>query len=164
MNAIRNMVFKEFYLSDLAACRKLGASLAASLQTGDIVTLSGNLGAGKTELCRAIIHSMGYDEDVPSPTFNLVQVYEPDLEDIDTPAVWHMDLYRLENKSDVYELGIEDAFDTAVTLIEWPDRMGSILPPGHLKVHLETDETDNARRITFSGNEYWQRKLGAIEI
>lgn len=164
MNAIRYMNFKEIYLEDLTACRKLASRLAPLLHTGDIVTLSGNLGTGKTELCRAMIHSMGYDEDVPSPTFNLVQVYEPELEDMNTPTVWHMDLYRLEKASDVFELGIEDAFDTAVTLIEWPDKMGSYLPSGHLQIHLEMGETDNTRHIVFNGNEYWQRKLGAIEV
>ena len=116
---------KEFYLEDLSKSRQLACRLAPMLKTGDILTFEGELGAGKTEFCRAIIHALGYNEDVPSPTFNLVQTYEPPHDDMARPAVWHMDLYRLEKPQDVFELGIEDGFDTAITLIEWPDRMGA---------------------------------------
>ncbi len=164
MNANLPMTIKEFYLKDLAACRTLAAQLAPLLKTGDIVTLNGTLGAGKTEFCRAIIHALGYDEDVPSPTFNLVQVYEPALDDLQTPAVWHMDLYRLENEEDVFELGVEDAFDTAVTLIEWPEKMGRFLPKGHLRIEMEMTATENERTIKFTGEDYWKQRLGALEI
>lgn len=163
MNAIRYMSFKEFYLKDLSACRALAKRLASTLQPGDIITFNGNLGAGKTEFCRSIIHSMGYDEDVPSPTFSLVQVYEPELDNIDMPTVWHLDLYRLESESDVFELGVEEAFDNAVTLIEWPEKMGENLPSGHLQIDLQMGDTENARIVKFSGNRYWQQKLGAFE-
>lgn len=158
------MIFKDFYLKDLPTCRLLASRLAPLLKTGDIVTFTGGLGAGKTEFCRAIIHALGYDEDVPSPTFNLVQIYEPQLEDLKTPAVWHMDLYRLEDEEDVFELGIEDAFDSAVTLIEWPDKMGKFLPEDHLKIRLSMAEDQGARNISFSGGKYWQQKLAALEV
>ncbi len=164
MNANLHMIIKELYLKDLSACRTLAKKLAMLLKTGDIITLDGNLGTGKTEFCRAIIHALGYNEDVPSPTFNLVQVYEPELDDMETPAVWHIDLYRLENEEDVFELGIEDAFDTAVTLIEWPEKMGRFLPQEHLKINLKMAATEEARSITFAGGAYWQKKLGALEV
>ena len=153
------MILKEFYLKDINASRRLAASLAPLLRTGDILALNGDLGSGKTEFCRAIIHALGYHEDVPSPTFNLVQIYEPDLDDINTPAVWHIDLYRLENMTEIYELGIEEGFDTAVTMIEWPDRMGNSLPEGHLGITMSMTEKKGARNIVLEGNDYWQSRL-----
>ncbi len=158
------MVFKVFYLENLSDCHMLAARLAPFLQTGDIIAFIGNLGTGKTEFCRSIIHALGYNEDVPSPTFNLVQVYEPEMNDQEKPAVWHMDLYRLEDENDVFELGIEDAFDSGITLIEWPEKMGKFLPPEHLKIHLELGDNENARLATFSGSEYWQKKLRELEV
>ncbi len=164
MNAINYMVFKEFYLENLSDCQKLASQLAPFLQTGDIIAFTGNLGTGKTEFCRSIIHALGYKEDVPSPTFNLVQVYEPEMDDMEKPAVWHMDLYRLEHENDVFELGIEDAFDSAITLVEWPEKMGKFLPPEHLQIHLTLGEGENTRLVTFGGSEYWQKRLRELEV
>ena len=153
-----------FYLEDLKASRAFAEKLATYLKTGDIVTFEGTLGAGKTEFCRALIHSIGYNEDVPSPTFSLLQTYEPALDDYETPAVWHLDLYRLENSEDVLELGIEDGFETAITLIEWPDKMGSYLPEEHLKVTLFMAEHEGARHIELSCTDYWLPKLKDFEV
>lgn len=140
----------EFELADVAATRECAIWLAPVLKEGDVIALEGNLGAGKTEFCRALIHALGYAEDVPSPTFTLVQVYDS------LPlAVWHVDLYRLEKREEVYELGLEEAFDSALTLIEWPDRMN--LPPGCLKLHLEI--TGDSRKLTLSGGPDWHARL-----
>lgn len=158
------MTLKEFHLENLAKSRLLAERLSILLKTGDILAFEGNLGAGKTEFCRAIIHGLGYDEDVPSPTFNLVQVYEPALDDLKTPSVWHMDLYRLESPEEVFELGVEDGFDTAVTLIEWPDRMGSYLPQEHLKISLTATEKEGVRNIVFNGGEYWKIRLKELDL
>lgn len=155
---------KEFYLENLSKSRLLASRLSALLKSGDILTFEGNLGTGKTEFCRAIIHALGYDEDVPSPTFNLVQIYEPSLEDLSTPAVWHMDLYRLENAQDVFELGIEDGFDTALTLIEWPERMGNYLPTEHLKITLSHGDKEGSRYISFAGSPNWQDRIEGLEL
>lgn len=153
------MIIREFYLDDIAASRRLAGQFSTLLNVGDIITFEGNLGAGKTEFCRAIIHALGFNEDVPSPTFSLLQTYEPPLDDEEAPAVWHLDLYRLERPEDVFELGVEDGFDTAITMIEWPDRMGRYLPDEHLKVSLSMTKKEGARKISFSGSEYWAARL-----
>jgi tRNA threonylcarbamoyladenosine biosynthesis protein TsaE len=104
-------------LEDEAATAQLGARIAAALAPGDIVALSGELGAGKTALARAILRARGVEGHVPSPTFTLVQAY-------DTPGltVHHFDLYRVEDETELRELGLEDAREEGVLLIEWPER------------------------------------------
>src|SRR4051812_262642 len=122
-------------LPDEATTEALGASLAARLEIGDVIGLKGDLGAGKTTLARAIVRAAADDPEliVPSPTFTLVEVYE-------TPrgAVWHFDLYRLETPEQVFELGWEEALSEGITIIEWPERLGPLLPK-HLSVTLEVD-------------------------
>ena len=122
-------------LPNEAATEALGATLAARLKPGDVVGLQGDLGAGKTTLARAIIRAAAEDPDliVPSPTFTLVEVY-------DTPkgAYWHFDLYRLDDPEQVYELGWEEALAEGIVLLEWPERLGPLLPQ-HLGVTLEVD-------------------------
>jgi tRNA threonylcarbamoyladenosine biosynthesis protein TsaE len=118
-----------------AATEQLGTTLAQRLKLGDVVGLKGDLGAGKTTLARAIVRAAANDPDliVPSPTFTLVEVY-------DTPkgSFWHFDLYRLETPEQVYELGWEEALAEGIVLIEWPERLGPLLPK-HLSVTLELD-------------------------
>jgi len=122
-------------LPDERATDQLGATLAARLRTGDVVGLKGELGAGKTTLARAILRAAADDARliVPSPTFTLVEVYE-------TPCgtFWHFDLYRLETPEQVFELGWEEALAEGISIIEWPDRLGPLLPR-HLSVTLEMD-------------------------
>ncbi|WP_417316963.1 tRNA (adenosine(37)-N6)-threonylcarbamoyltransferase complex ATPase subunit type 1 TsaE [Emcibacter sp.] len=149
-------------LKDLNATRKLAQSLSSCLRAGDIVAFDGDLGAGKTEFCRSLIHALGYAEDVPSPTFNLVQIYEPAVDDRETPAVWHFDFYRLEEPEDAIELGIDDAFDQAVSLIEWPSRIGSYLPQDHLLVRLEIDGESEERLVSIEGDQNWQKRLAGV--
>ncbi len=155
---------KEVSVCDLPESQRLAVALSKCLKTGDVITFKGTLGAGKTEFCRSLIHALGYAEDVPSPTFNLVQIYEPPIEDQETPAVWHMDLYRLEEPEEIFELGIEEGFDTAISLIEWPDRMGKYLPQDHLKINLSVADDTDARSISFAGGKYWQQKLAVLEV
>jgi tRNA threonylcarbamoyladenosine biosynthesis protein TsaE len=127
-------------LPDERATERLGATLAERLRVGDVVGLKGDLGAGKTTLARAIIRAAAGDREliVPSPTFTLVEVYE-------TPrgTFWHFDLYRLETAEQVYELGWEEALAEGIVLIEWPERLGKLLPQ-HLGVTLELE--DDGRR------------------
>jgi tRNA threonylcarbamoyladenosine biosynthesis protein TsaE len=122
-------------LPDESATERLGATLAERLRVGDVVGLKGELGAGKTTLARAIIRAAAGDREliVPSPTFTLVEVYE-------TPrgSFWHFDLYRLEAAEQVYELGWEEALAEGIVLIEWPQRLGNLLPR-HFSVALEVD-------------------------
>jgi tRNA threonylcarbamoyladenosine biosynthesis protein TsaE len=122
-------------LPDEAATLALGARLAACLRRGDVVTLSGPLGAGKTTLARGLVSALlGPAAETPSPTYTLVQTY-------DTPGfeLWHFDLYRLESPEEVYELGFEDALIDGVSLMEWPERLGALAPPDRLDVILAPD-------------------------
>jgi tRNA threonylcarbamoyladenosine biosynthesis protein TsaE len=123
----------------------LGWSLARQARRGDVILLQGPIGAGKSCLARAFIRArLGRMEEVPSPTFTLVQVYEAEGGDI-----WHADLYRLTRPDDVWELGLDDAFQTAICLVEWPDRLGSHVPPDALLIRLETH--GDSRRAMLSG-------------
>lgn len=146
-------------LNDETETRAAAADLARILKTGDIIALSGTLGVGKTAFARALINALpGVEEEVPSPTFTLVQTYRRgDLE------VWHFDLYRLEEPDDAFELGIEDAFADAVSLIEWPDKLGPYLPSRHLRVVLENTDLPESRTLTFEGNASWGERLAAVE-
>jgi len=107
-------------LKDEEATASLGARLAALARAGDVITLSGPLGVGKTALARGFISALGHEGDVPSPSFAIVQPYG-ELE----PAVWHVDLYRIEHVSELDELGLDSAAD-AVLLVEWPERAGAV--------------------------------------
>jgi tRNA threonylcarbamoyladenosine biosynthesis protein TsaE len=131
----RKMPAFSMSLANEVATESLGATLAMRLRRGDVVGLKGDLGAGKTTLARAIIRAAAEDPDliVPSPTFTLVEVYE-------TPrgTFWHFDLYRLEAPEQVYELGWEEARAEGIVLLEWPERLGPLLPQ-HLSVILELD-------------------------
>src|SRR6478752_7840156 len=110
---------REFALPDLDATTRLGAGIAAGLKPGVAIALWGDLGSGKTTLARAILRALGVSEDVPSPTFTLVQSYDtPDL------TVRHYDLYRIENANEIAELGIDEAVEDGVALVEWPERAG----------------------------------------
>lgn len=132
------------FLPDEEATSALGSRLAGLLQKGDTLLLEGPIGAGKSHLARALIRArLGRMEDVPSPTFTLVQTYDSD------PDIWHADLYRLTHPDEVLELGLEDAFATAICLVEWPDRLGPHLPKDALRIRLRTE--GEGRSATLSG-------------
>jgi tRNA threonylcarbamoyladenosine biosynthesis protein TsaE len=119
-------------LPDLEAMEAFGASIAAQLLPGDVIALSGPLGAGKTTLARSIIAALGYREEVPSPTFTIVETY-----DVDPPLV-HADFYRLESPREAEELGLDDYREGAALLAEWPENAGGFAhEPGCLTVALE---------------------------
>lgn len=139
-------------LPDETETAALGARLAAAARPGDVIALSGGLGAGKTTLARSLIRQLaGADTDVPSPTFTLVQTY-------DTPPlpIWHFDLYRLEDPGEARELGLEEAVD-GLALIEWPERLGRLLPVARLEVQLSFGEPGRiARLVDFDD---WSTRL-----
>jgi tRNA threonylcarbamoyladenosine biosynthesis protein TsaE len=147
-------------LADEAATSRLGAALARLARPGDVILLFGNLGTGKSTLARAFVRALtSPDEEVPSPTFTLVQAYEAEPADI-----WHFDLYRLEKPEDSYELGIEDAFVDGISLIEWPERLGHLTPRRRLEVALGAGATESSRRATLTSHAQWDDRLGDVTI
>jgi tRNA threonylcarbamoyladenosine biosynthesis protein TsaE len=142
-------------LADEKATEALAAQLAALALPSDVIALSGELGAGKTCFARAFIRARGGEESVPSPTFTLAQTYE-----LPRGAVWHFDLYRLRAAEEAWELGIEDAFHGGISLIEWPERLGSLLPARRLRIALDFGPTPGARRATLSPGGDWAVRLG----
>ncbi|MBV8978563.1 MAG: tRNA (adenosine(37)-N6)-threonylcarbamoyltransferase complex ATPase subunit type 1 TsaE [Alphaproteobacteria bacterium] len=140
---------REVPLPDGAATERLGSAIAAGLAVGDAVALEGDLGAGKTTLARAILRALGVSEEVPSPTFTLVQHYETRA-----LAVRHYDLYRLKDAAELRELGLDEALDEGAALIEWPERAGPALPADALHVALSITGSAS-RRAQLRGPGKW---------
>ena len=136
---------------------EIATRLGGALQPGDTILLEGSIGSGKTHFARALIQStLMKPEDVPSPTYTLVQVYETQIGDI-----WHSDLYRLASVEEIEELGLVDAFDTSICLIEWPEKLGPLTPQSALHVRFSTDPDDQDTRhvsLTWSDPK-WNAKL-----
>lgn len=139
-------------LADEAATARLGAAIAAGLRTGEAVCLSGPLGAGKSTLARALVRALTTPkEEVPSPTFTLVQFYVgPRL------AVAHFDLYRLTRAEEAYEIGLDDALDEGAAVIEWPERLGAHLPADRLDVEIGHTEEEAGRRVRLTPHGAWE--------
>lgn len=132
--------------------RVLAVRLAQILKKGDVIALQGVLGAGKTVFARALVNALApAEEEVPSPTFTLVQVY-----DAQDPAIWHFDFYRLEDQEEILELGWDEARRHGVAVIEWPERLGSLLPKDRLEIGIHlVDDSENARDVTFTPFGKW---------
>lgn len=148
------------FLPDEQATTSFGARLAPLLAPGDTILLEGPIGAGKTSLARAVIQARlaaaGRHEDVPSPTYTLVQTY-----DDGACEIWHADLYRLGDPGEIVELGLDEAFETAIVLVEWPDRLGDLAPATALHLRLSVDGEGRLARLTGPA-ERWD-KLAAVQ-
>jgi tRNA threonylcarbamoyladenosine biosynthesis protein TsaE len=131
-----------------------GVRLATAARVGDAIALSGDLGAGKTTLARGLLRGLGLEGEAPSPTFTLVQSYEPP--ELRLP-VWHCDLYRLEHPEEAIELGLDEAYDSALVLIEWPERLGRHLPAHALRLRLE-GAGEPQRRLTATVPPAWEAR------
>ena len=156
----------QVHFSTADQTRQFAVNLSDHLKSGDVVLLQGAIGAGKTHFARSLIRArlakVGIEEDVPSPTFTLVQTYN-----VGTAEIWHADLYRLTHPDEIEELGLTQAFDDAICLIEWPDRLGELQPDNALLISIEASPDSNQedhRVITFSGDAaIWRdRVLGAL--
>ncbi len=145
-------------LQDLAATHGLARLLASCLRARDVVALAGPLGSGKTTLVRDIVRVLGQeDEEVPSPTFTLVQTY-----DLPNFTLWHFDLFRVESWTELVELDFEDAFGDGVSMIEWPDRMGALLPVDALRIDLDFGAAPEARTARMSGSQSWRERVDSM--
>src|SRR5258708_4200708 len=157
----------DIVLPDEDATRRFAIDVAAALKPGDLVTLSGDLGAGKTTLARTIIRALGADEaiEVPSPTFTLLQIY-----DLPRFPVVHADLYRVNTLAELSELGWEEASEGAAVLVEWPDRAGALIQADRLEIALAlaNDLGLSYRQIRLNGLGVWADRLtrlrGAREL
>jgi tRNA threonylcarbamoyladenosine biosynthesis protein TsaE len=139
-----------------AETQAFAISLAPLLQPGDWVLLNGPLGAGKTTFARSLLQALGHYGDVPSPTFTLIQTYDgPEMH----CPVWHVDLYRLDNARDVAQLGLDDAGDDVLLLVEWPERLGAI--PDHA-LRIDFSASSGHREIALYGNARWHERLRSL--
>lgn len=147
-------------LKTLEDTQALAQRLGALLEVGDVILLKGLVGAGKTELTRCVIQHLLpphlKDEAIPSPTFTLVQTYET------TPPIWHLDLYRLKNPEEVWELGLEEGLTQAVLFIEWPENMGDLKFQNTLTLTLSLDDDQKTRHLDLSGTGTWQNPLNRL--
>jgi tRNA threonylcarbamoyladenosine biosynthesis protein TsaE len=157
--------FAHLTLTDEDSTRAFGACLAAVLRPGDAILLVGEIGAGKSVLSRAVIQArlaaLGRIEDVPSPTFTLVQTY-----DLETCELWHCDLYRLRDPQEIDALGLAEAWTTGIVLIEWPDRLGADVPPGALVIALRAtgpEDTSRNMRLTDLGGDWVARLAPCLD-
>lgn len=138
-----SLLTKHYVLNDESATNRLATALSKQTKPGDCIALSGHIGAGKSAFARAFIRALfGADTEVPSPTFTLVQIYEGLGFD-----VWHADLYRLTDTQDAIELGLIDAFETAVCLIEWPEILAPLLPQRTLKIEMSSNDAIHTARL-----------------
>lgn len=140
------------------ATARAAEQLGPMLVPGDTVLLTGPVGAGKTHFARHLIRSILIEpEDIPSPTFTLVQTYETQA-----GALWHTDLYRISSLEEIEELGLTEAFDSAICLVEWPDRLGPLRPETALNITLDSGLAENSRVLRARWQDVkWGAKIGA---
>ena len=144
-------------LPDEAATAAFAARISELAEVGDVIALKGDLGCGKTSFARSFIRARGGAEEVPSPTFTLVQIYE-----LTPAAIWHFDLYRVKSSEEAWELGIEDAFSEGISLIEWPERLGPLLPRRRLEIEFLFGDRPDERRALIDAGESWRQRLAGI--
>lgn len=139
-------------LADAAATEAAGETLANVLRAGDVVTLSGGLGAGKTSFARGVLRALGLEEEAPSPTFAIVQPYDPP--EVRLPVL-HIDLYRIDDPAEIAELGIDEARGYSALLVEWPGHGGAGRWGDALALTFAV-EPDGARRLTWAAPPAWE--------
>ena len=142
----------DFVIHSEKEMNQVAKKIAPLLNKGDVVALYGTLGVGKTTLVRAIVRTfLGQRTDVPSPTFTLLQTYETKKY-----PIYHFDFYRLKSPNEAYEIGIEDAFASGVSFVEWPEKIGNLLPKKHIAVRI--DMIPDGRAIYIQGLPHENKK------
>lgn len=145
------------HLADADATAAFAAKIGPELAAGDVMLLNGPVGAGKTHFARALIQSILIEpEDVPSPTFTLVQTY-----DTSKGELWHTDLYRIGSDTEIDELGLLDAFENAICLVEWPDRLGKMCPQNALTIDLIARGDTRDAHLSWT-DERWTKVLAKV--
>jgi tRNA threonylcarbamoyladenosine biosynthesis protein TsaE len=153
--------FRRLGLPSPDATARFARVLAPMLGPGDVILLEGPIGSGKTHFARALIQGRLFldgapTEDVPSPTFTLVQSY-----DTGRAEIWHADLYRLTHPDEVEELGLTQAFDEAICIVEWPDRLAELAPENPLTICFQQGEQPDERVVLLYGDESWQKRIAS---
>ncbi|MDE1902613.1 MAG: tRNA (adenosine(37)-N6)-threonylcarbamoyltransferase complex ATPase subunit type 1 TsaE [Alphaproteobacteria bacterium] len=144
-------------LADEAATGRFAARLARLARRGDVITLRGELGSGKTTFARAFVRArLGESLEVPSPTFTLVEIYDGGDS---APAIWHFDLFRLNSANEARELGFEEALADDISLIEWPERLGTLLPAERLALTFAAGPTRESRSLTVEPSTSWRDRI-----
>lgn len=149
--------------TDSTRLAEIAAALARRIRIGDVILLMGDLGTGKTTFARFLLHALGVSEEVPSPSFTLVQTYEITQDGTIMP-VWHFDLYRLEDAAEIAELGVEEALETGLTLIEWPEIALDALPDDRLEIHLAMTDDPDRRDLRILGGGDWLRRWPEVGV
>ena len=150
--------YTDIDIANEAATEALAAKIAGICGVGDMIALYGNLGVGKTVFARAFIRARaGKDEEVPSPTFSLAQLYE-----CDPVPIYHFDLYRLNMPDEILELGFDDAMVNGSVLVEWPERLGPYIPPDRLDVEIRQGALTDQRSIRLTGCGYWLARVADV--
>jgi tRNA threonylcarbamoyladenosine biosynthesis protein TsaE len=139
-------------LADAEATHATGFEFAQTLRVGDVVALSGDLGAGKTSFARGVLAGLGFNEEAPSPSYPLIIPYDPPLVRL---PIWHVDLYRLNGPEDCVELGLDEALQDGALIVEWPDRLGNQLWKNALQLHFDF-AANGGRTLTVSVPPYWE--------
>lgn len=158
-------VYEEHYCEGPEATQAFGHSLARILAAGDFIALSGDLGMGKSTLARGLIiealtASGQAIDDIPSPSFTLVQPYPWPSDEDPSREIWHIDLWRIDGPDEVVELGFDEALGRHVMVVEWPDRLGDMLPEDALHITLTSQDDGKARSIRLeSKSASWAGRL-----
>ena len=146
---------KNFLSNGPLETKTLATEIKQYLQNGDVILLKGEIGAGKSHFARSLIQAaMDKVEEVPSPTFTLVQTYDTKI-----GSIWHADLYRLSDQSEIFELGLIDSFGKEIVLVEWPDRLGHLEPQDALKIEMVILENDKREVIFSTSSRMWEERL-----
>ena len=143
-------------ISGPRATAALAEALAPALRPGDLLALWGELGVGKTSFARALIRARTGEGVVPSPTYTLVQIYDG------APPIWHLDLFRLRRPEEALDLGIEEALEEAIVLLEWPERLGAHLPPTRLDLRFAYAQAPDERTLDLCGHGGWAARIDAV--
>jgi len=166
----------ELELAGIDATQALGASLEQHLKTGDVIGLEGEMGAGKSVLARGMIRAGAKRagvtlDDIPSPTFTLIQYYPRPADSHGSASeslIWHVDLWRLEQPQEAFDIGLDEGMANAVCVIEWMSKLGSATPKNALQITLTQGRDTDTRQASFHAaatyQDYWRTVLGAAGI